>query len=125
MMRMTDDTERRLNRLEGQYESLDVFLPQFLRAMREDNQAFRQEVREDLRAMREDNRAFRQEVREDLHGMREHLQTMDAKMEAKVEAMEAKADAGRREARLIGLGLAGLIIALFTLTASMIALIAN
>jgi hypothetical protein len=122
---MTDDTERRLNRLEGQYESLEVFLPQFLRAMREDNQAFRQEVREDLRAMREDNRAFRQEVREDLQTMEAKMEAKVEAMEAKAEAMEAKADASRREARLIGLGLAGLIIALFTLTASMIALIAN
>jgi uncharacterized membrane protein len=93
MVSMTDDAERRLNRLEGQCESLDVFRPQFLRAMREDNQAFRQEVRVDF-------------------------QTMEAKM-------ETKADASRREAHLIGLGLVGLIIALFTLTASMIALIAN
>jgi hypothetical protein len=90
---MSDENERRLNRLEGQYESLEVFLPQFLTAMREDNRAFRQEVREDLQ-----------------------------KLEAR---MEDKADSGRREARLIGLGLAGLIIALFTLNASMLALIVN
>jgi hypothetical protein len=90
---MSDEHERRLNRLEGQYESLEVFLPQFLTAMREDNRTFRQEVREDLQ-----------------------------KLEAR---MEDKADAGRRETRLIGLGLAGLIIALFTLNASMIALIVN
>jgi hypothetical protein len=101
---MSDENERRLNRLEGQYESLEVFLPQFLTAMREDNRTFRQEVRED-------NRAFRQEMREDLQ-----------KLEAK---MEDKANSGRREARLIGLGLAGLIIALFTLNASMLALIVN
>jgi uncharacterized membrane protein len=93
MVSMTDDTERRLNHLEGQYEGLDVFGPQFLRAMRKDNQAFRQEVRVDF-------------------------QTIEPKM-------ETKADASRREARLIGLGLVGLIIALFTLTASMIDLIAH